>query len=65
MEREWAPSLLREERDCYKKIAGGKNLERAARALLSANAGEGMLPVTPGEPAALWLQMLVGIFGEL
>lgn len=64
-EREWALSLLREERARYKKIAGGKNLERAVRALLSANAGEGMLPETPGQPAALWLHMLVGIFGEL
>lgn len=64
-EREWAPSLLREERAYCKKIAGGRNLERAARALLSANAGERRLPVTPGQPAALRLQMLASIFGEL
>jgi len=65
MEREWAPSLLREERARYKKIAGGRNLERTAKALLSVSAGERRLPATPGQPAALWLQMLAGIFGEL
>lgn len=65
MEREWAPSLLREERVCYKKITGGRNLERAVRALLLVHAGEARLPTTPGQPAALRLQMLAVIFGEL
>lgn len=41
--KEWALSLLREGRACYKKRAGGRNLGRAARALLSVNAGKGRL----------------------